>query len=107
MKVNNMHWKVFYYDINAQKISTYDIFDHRCFRVDIEKKLNFCETKEQFAERLKANLMYYFWSKAEWEVVISAWVGGDASKKIDVYTQVMNNFDVFLDYVWSFKEDKE
>ena len=72
--------------------------------VDIEKELNSCETKEQFAERLKANLMYYFWSKAEWEVVISAWVGGDALKKIDVYTQVMNNFDVFLDYVWSFKD---
>lgn len=107
MKVDNMYWNVFYYNVNGKKIDTYDIFDHGRFREDIEKELNICETKEKFAERLKANLMYYFWSKAEWEVVVSAWVGGNASKKIDVYAQVMNNFDVFLNYVWSFKEVKE
>ena len=27
----------------------------------------------------------------------------DIYEKIDVYQQVMNNFDIFVDYVWGFK----
>ena len=46
--------------------------------------------------------MYYFWCKSEYEVVIAPWGGsiGANEVKIDIYTQVMNNWDVFLDYVW-------
>lgn len=29
------------------------------------------------------------------------------AKKVDVYSQVRNNWDVFLDYVWSFKRKKK
>ena len=32
------------------------------------------------------------------------YVEPDISEKIDVYQQVMNNFDIFVDYVWGFKE---
>lgn len=103
-----MKWNVFYYDINRKKISTFNIFDHGRFREDIKKELRKCKTKEEFAERLKSNLMYYFWSKAEWEIIISPWVGGDRERdavKIDVYEQVMNNFDILLDYVWNNKKE--
>ena len=42
--------------------------------------------------------MYYFWSKCEWEVLISPWVGGnDEEIKVDVAWQIMNNWDVFVD----------
>lgn len=33
----------------------------------------------------------------------SLYVNPDVNEKIDVYQQVMNNFDVFLDYVWNSK----
>ena len=46
--------------------------------------------------------MYYFWSKCEWEVLISPWVGGnDEEIKVDVAWQIMNNWDVFVDYTWN------
>ena len=82
--------------------------------------------------------MYYFWSKCEYEVVISSfpvhikkeefnrlteefkadtekyghepygmWVCPDVGSKIDIYNQVMLNFEVFVDYVWSHKRSKK
>ena len=48
---------------------------------------------------------YCFWSKCEWEVQISPWISSRENEetKIDVCWQVMNNWDVFLDYVWNNK----
>ena len=101
-----MKWNVFYYNINKKKIETFNIFEHRSFLryVEIAKEL---KTKEEFVEQLKSELRYYFWAKAEYEVLITPWVGGDREKcavKIDVYDQVMSNFEVFVDYVWNCKE---
>ena len=39
---------------------------------DVKKDLRKCKTKEEFAEKIKSHLMYYFWSKCEYEVVISS-----------------------------------
>ena len=84
-----------------------------------------------FKEKVRRNLSYYFWSKSEWEVILSSWppyVDSDeidrlikereehlatwgkfyqtdcnvnVSEKIDVYTQVMMNWDCFIDYLWN------
>ena len=60
------------------------------------------KTKDEFSKELRSALMYYYWAKCEWEVVITPWVSTDDTKniKVDVYWQVMNNWKVFLDYVW-------
>lgn len=67
---SKFEWNVFYYDINRNKITTYNIFNHHRFNKYIEEAFEKCKTKEEFAEILKRELMYYFWSKAEWELVI-------------------------------------
>jgi hypothetical protein len=49
--------------------------------------------------------MYYFWSKAEWEIIISSWPNRDNDElKIDVFDQVMLNWEAFVDYCWSNKK---
>lgn len=50
--------------------------------------------------------MYYFWSKCEYEIILSPWTGRADDIKIDVYDQIMMNFDSFVDYCWSFKLEK-
>ena len=67
---SKFEWNVFYYDINKNKITTYNIFKHSGFNKYVEKALETSKTKEEFAETLRRELMYYFWSKAEWELVI-------------------------------------
>ena len=97
-----MEWNVFYHNVNSQKIETFNIFKHWSFTEYVSKHLKECKTKEEFAEKLKSELRYYFWCKAEYEVIIIPWCGGRDTKdlKVDIYTQVMNNWPIFLDYVW-------
>ena len=98
-----MEWNVFYHEINGQKIKILNIFDHGGFANDVQKDLKKYKNKADFADRLRNNLLYYFWCKAEYEVLIRGWCGGNGDEeiKVDIYTQVMNNWPIFLDYVWN------
>ena len=95
-------------------------------------------TKEEFAEKLQRIVRYYYWCKAEWEVVITSWaphidkkeldrlnteyeehykkwgkypyslcVELDVGKKVDIYSQVELNWDLFVDYIWGYKEKEK
>ena len=130
-----LEYYVYYYNFNSHSIKKFNIFNHGRFLEDVKKDLRECETKKEFAEELHKDLIYYFWSKAEWEVVITPWtpritiselnrlneerektlkkynrepyslyVNPDISEKIDVYEQVMLNWDLFVDYVWQHKK---
>ena len=103
---NNLVWNVYNQNFNARKIEVvnlFDIFDIDDFIKLFKKRYKNKEqqTVENFKSELKNQLMYRFWSKCEWEVIVSAWPPDDkVSIKIDVYEQIRNNFDVFCDYVW-------
>ena len=58
-------------------------------------------TKEVMAEEIKAELMYHFWARSEYEVIIKEWCGKEAAIKVDIYEQLMLNWDRFIDYCWS------
>lgn len=125
-------WNVFVEDINARKIEVHNIFDHHRFMedlVDIKKEV--MNDRNAFADKVRTSLMYFYWSKCEWEVVVTSWppyvngseigklefernnaienYGGfirasvnlETDKKIDVYDQVMMNWDVFIEYLWN------
>ena len=103
--VMNLEWNVFYHSINKNEITTFNIFRHGSFYDDVQKSLKKFKDKNEFAEELRRWLSYYFRFKSEYEIIISPWCGGRDTKdvKIDIYTQVMNNWDIFLDYVWNSK----
>ena len=134
---SKLKWIVYYHNVNRDKITTFNIFDHWKFNEDTQKNLKKIKNKDEFAERLKRDLMYYFWSKYEYEVIVTSFpayittneldrlnheivlrkeqTNGCVARldanleteiKIDIYTQVMNNWDVFLDYVWNSKQHR-
>ena len=100
-----MKWLVYHHNINADRIETINVFYHGGFTNAVLSHLKKCKTKEEFAEELRCSLSYYFRAKSEWEVLIYPWSGSRNKNpiKIDVYDQVWNNWDVFLDYVWGHK----
>ena len=134
-----MQWNVFRYDSNSNKIVIYDIFnDHASFAENVKKWLKKCDNKEEFAEKLKSELLYYYWCKSEHEIVVtpfpprikpnelerlnneykenseryghppySLYVNPDCGEKVDIYSQVMLNWDIFLEYVWGHKKKKK
>lgn len=104
----SLKWNVFYYDINKRKMEIWNVFQHCKFLEYVQKALKKFKTKEEFEKQLRKELFYYYCSKSEWEIIVSPWVGGDREKdsvKIDVYDQVMLNWEVFVDYVWSNKKE--
>lgn len=102
---DDIAWNVFYENVNRRKIETFNIFEHGGFRKYVKKAAKECHTKEEFAKKLRSELMYYFWSKCEWEVMIAPLFSTSENEKMkaDIYWQVMNNWNVFLDYVWNNK----
>ena len=96
-------------------------------------KKKYKDNFEEFAEHIRSWLQHEYWSRSEYETVITTWppyVNGEevdrltqekAARiekygnfiresvdlefgfKIDIYTQVMLNWDRFIDYVWNNK----
>lgn len=103
-KENKPIWNVYRYDVNARKIYVYNIFNHGEFWMYIQELFNTPETKmtkEYFSNKLERELLYYFWSKCEHEIIIAPWIGDEnAAIKVDVYDQVMNNWEHFDNYLW-------
>ena len=99
---SNLEWNVFYYSINSQKIIEFNIFEHSDFLKDDEEWLKQCENKDNFPKDIKSSLMYYFWAKSEYEIIISARCGGNGKEavKIAIYHQIIMNWDKFIDYLW-------
>ena len=124
-----LEWNVFFEDVNAKQIIKFNIFNHRDFCESVEKILKMKISRADFAKRIERELMYYFWSKSEYEIVLTSWppyisedernrVNQEAAlreskgwdnhihdvnltvrKKVDIYEQIMLNFEKFIDYL--------
>lgn len=102
-----LEWNVYIGDINSRQIKVFNIFNHRGFYNDcITAKKKFRDNKEEFGEGVRNSLIYYYWSKCEWEVIIDHWPQCERfeCKKVDVYSQVMNNWGIFIDYLFANKD---
>lgn len=94
-------WKVWRENVNRKSIEEWDIFEHGGFYKDYLEALKLYPTsKELFSKRMKQVAMYYFWSKCEHEVVITGWSNGKTNRKVDIYSQLLLNWDVFVDRIY-------
>lgn len=111
-----LEWNVLVGDFNSGTIKIHNVFDHWSLMEDLgktmrrlnrNKELSEDEKKAQFLEELRRDMMYYYWSKCEWEVIVSHWPQSERCKdeKIDVYDQVRMNWDLFCEYVWEHRKE--
>ena len=133
-----LEWYVYRENWNNKKIEAFNIFNHSRFYDDVMKALKNFDNKEEFAEEVKKSLMWCYWCKSEYEVVITTWpphitvseldrlnaerektlkkysrelyslyANPETGEKVDIFSQVMLNKDVFFDYLWSHKRSKK
>ena len=125
-------YNVYFEDFNNRSIVTRNVFDHQTFLEMLYDAKKNCEDNfTLFSEKVKRALQYCFWSKSEYEVVITSWppyveseeidklarekeerlksnysgfrrstVCLSVEEKVDIYDQVMLNWDLFIKYVW-------
>jgi len=111
MTDKTLEWNVYVCDFNSGKIERHNVFDHTGVMDDLRKAARKYRDSERelFDEDMRRTMLYYYWSKCEWEVVIDHWPTPTSEKarakyrpeKVDVYEQVMMNWHVFEAYVWS------
>ena len=100
-----MEWYVYKCDINRNIVTQWNIFNHKNFYDGCLKLIKNNLSKKDFNERLKQEIMYYFWGKCQYELIISPWVGKAHDIKISVFDQINMNFVKFSNYVWSFRKE--
>ena len=67
----NFSWIVMNYNCNANKIESYDVLKNS---VDWMKKMKkTSKNKEEFSDRLDRKMMWQYWSRAEYELIIEKW----------------------------------
>lgn len=98
-----MEWNVYIENVNKREIERYNIFQYFSLTDEIRRIKKETGSKEEFAKELDNELKYRFWSKCEWEIILSDWPPSAKfhKEKIDVYDQLKMNWDVFVDYVWN------
>ena len=99
-----LEWYVLWHDFNARQIEWFNIFEHASFLDECKKwARKYKDDKFLFTEAVKRSMMYYFWARCEWEVVVSGWPPSPQNKdsKVDAYEQIVKNWDAFADYIWS------
>ena len=61
---------VYVYNINAHKIEKFNIFRHGSFTQYVYRAARECKDKADFAKAIRGELLYYFWSKSEYELIV-------------------------------------
>jgi hypothetical protein len=100
-KKKELKWNVCV-ERNGEFVS-YNVFDHYSFDEAVRKDFKkYKDDFNAFADKLKSEAMYYYWSKCEWEMLLSTWPPCDRyqPKKVDVYDQLCLNWEQFLLYTW-------
>lgn len=65
---NKITWKVLNYNINLNQIEQYDVLTYREKQIKQLKKE--AENKEHFSELLNREMMWQYWSRAEYELIL-------------------------------------
>ena len=120
-------WYVYRENFNARVIEKFNVFRHSSFVRDVQELLDEYVDREidrkEFSEAVKRKAMYYFWSKSEYEVIITSWpayitvnesnriakladkakscinIDPAVSDKVDIFDQLNLNWEAFIDYI--------
>lgn len=87
-------FNVINYDINRKKFKPYNVIPYlvRCYKETNHKPVSF----EEFKKFVKSESLYQFWSRCEYEIILSDWPPSNppVQEKWDVYQQIMMNLDI-------------
>ena len=118
---NELTWNAYIEDRNANTIKVLNIFNNFRFINGVIKANNKYKNDFEFLKEVRSSLMYAFRSKSEYEVIITSWppyiekeeferltkedikyrtwVNLSIGEKIDIYNQVMINWEAFKLYL--------
>ena len=104
-------FNVIRYDFNSKKFIPYDVIPYfvNSYKELVENHKKYPKSKyykvpkgfKQFKEFVRKEALYQFWSRCEYEIILSDWPPSNPpiEEKWDVYDQIMMNLDVITKLV--------
>ena len=100
IKKAKLEWNVLLHDFNKDEIKKYNIFGEKSPEEIAQLiKRNKIDNYADFKEKMKAEFMYHYWSKSEYEIIVSGFCKDAKEYKIDIWRQIEMNFDRVLEYI--------
>ena len=94
-----LEWNVYIEDPNAKTFKNYNAlkgYENKFVKELVEAKGN----KEKFLERVRLTMQSRYWSRCEYEIILTGWPNASIQEKIDIYDQIIMNWYHFSEYVW-------
>lgn len=98
IKKLNLRWYALIHHSNGDIVEPYNVlYDDIVYRIDevIDKTGDY----EKIKEKTRVELMSMFWSRTEYEIIVSNWGGYDFEQKIDIWYQLYANLDLIVEYL--------
>ena len=108
-----LEWNVYMEDFNRKRIRVFNVFNHWSFLEACRKACKKFKGEDQvkeLEEEIRRWAMYLFWSKCEYEVIITGWPppredSGFRDRKVDIYEQLSLNWNYFFKYILDHKKE--
>ena len=88
-------FNVIIYNINREKFEPYDIMDF--FVEEYKEEKNKPTTFDSFKKFIERKSMWMFWSRCEYEIILSDWPPYGVEEKWDIHRQIMMNIDIITE----------
>ena len=94
MKKNLKSFYTIVYNINKKIFEPYDVMPYLIEEYKKKKKKKrHLITFDEFKKFIESASMYMYWSRCEYEIILTAWSNEDKKEKIDIHNQIMMNID--------------
>ena len=101
MKKPELKWYVMLHDFNKDKIVKYNVLEYDYLIDSLKKAVKKKEITnyDELNEFVKRKLMAQFWSRTEYEILVSGLHTRVEPEKIDVWYQLEMNLDNLCEYL--------
>ena len=83
------------YDFNSKEFVKYNVMPYLMRSYDeVKRRKDKPTTFDEFKEFVRDKSLYMYWSRCQYEIILSDWPPSGKEKKIDVHWQLMNNWDL-------------
>lgn len=102
MKIKNLDlkWNALLFDFNKKKVVDYNVlWSSLPEEIASEIRKEIITDRDSLKDRLSRKFMAQYWSRAEYEIIVSDLHMRSKEEKIDVYRQIAPNIDRITDYI--------
>lgn len=93
-------FNVLIWDFNGKNLTTTDVLPYFRDEYKRAKKNERPQTINEWKEFIKRWGMYRYWSRCEYEIIVSPWPTHGKSVKIDVWDQINSNIDIIAEILY-------